>query len=65
MNTACPVQWRTVLLFAMVYMLWFGLTLASQQYTGWLIIPLFLLLTLLKDITWVERDSYLAVPTQD
>ena len=46
MNAFAHVQWRTLLLFAIVYIGWFGLTLAGQLYGIWFVIPLFLVLTL-------------------
>lgn len=46
MNAVAHVQWRTLLLFAFVYISWIGLTLASQQYSAWFVTPLLLVLAL-------------------
>lgn len=40
------IQWRTLLLFAIVYAAWFLLTLASVYYSAWFVLPLVLILTL-------------------
>lgn len=72
MNGVAQVQWRTVLLFAMVYIAWLELTLASQQNTSWFVIPLFLVLTLHSSLQhevihghptpWQGVNSFFASP---
>ncbi|MFK7857025.1 MAG: fatty acid desaturase [Granulosicoccus sp.] len=46
MSLPAAIQWRTILLFAIVYAAWFLLTLACVHYSAWFALPLILVLTL-------------------